>query len=269
MAGRQGKARRLTHDTLNRAVFATEWEIVRAGNPVTAFASGLATYDCARWDLGGSHVAWTQRPLEERGVRPVPCPHPFEYVCSSEAEGRDFLPDGPPAASSRHLALWLDRKGSRRPAPRRVKLVPARSEERWEAMVGYREEVEKEFAGYRPGAGRRAVDQVRHRREYLAGDWYLALLGKLVVGGVGLIGFDTPVGRVGRLQDVDIAPSFRGEGLGRELLLAVCREAVRLDLAGLCLRADAGDWPKDWYQRFGFVRVGAWPYRKQPGSDAP
>ena len=269
METREGTARGLTEDGLNRIVWSTEWDVARAGNPVTEFESGLATHDCARWDLGGSHVAWLRRPLEGLEVRPAPCPHRFEYVCASEAEGRDFLPDGPDAAFSRRLALWLDRGGLRRPSPQRLTLIPARSEEHWEAMISYREEVEKEFNGYSPGVGRRVVDQIRHRKENLAGGWNLALVDGFVVGGIGLILFDTPAGRVGRLQDVDVAPAFRGTGLGRELLLAVCREAVRLDLAGLCLRADADDWPKDWYLRFGFKRVGTWSRYAQTGESSP
>ncbi len=254
----EGRARGLTGDRLNRIAWSTEWDIARAGNPVAEFGSGLATHDCARWDLGGSHVAWLRRPLKKPGIQPAPCFHPFEFVCASETEGRDFLPDGPDKAPSRRLALWLDREGLRRPSPRRLKLIPARSEEHWAVMAAYREEVEKEFAGYSPGIGRRVVGRIRHRGKHLTGDWHLALADGRVVGGIGLILFDTPVGRVGRLQDVDVAPAFRGRGLGRELLLAVCREAVRLDLAGLCLRADADDWPKDWYLRFGFARVGTW-----------
>lgn len=246
-------------DRLNRAAFSTEWGILRAGNPVAVVGSGLATYDCARWDLGGSHVVWLQRPLESTGLQPSPCPHPFEYVRASEREGRDFLPGGSNPPKPR-LALWLAREGLRRSLPRRLMLTPARSEEHWEAMVGYREEVEKEYAGCSPGMGRRMVAQARHRREHLAGDWYLALAGGAVVGGIGLVVFDTPVGRVGRLQDVDVAPAFRERGFGRELLLAVCEKAAGLDLVGLCLRADANDWPKDWYLRFGFTHVGTWLY---------
>lgn len=268
MEAGEGTARELIDDRLNRIAWSTEWGIARASNPVTEFESGLATHDCARWHLGGSHVAWLRRPLEVLEVRPAPCPHRFEYVCASEAEGRDFLPGGADAASSRRLALWLDREGLRRPFPRRLTLIPARSEEHWEAMAAYREEVEKEFAGYSPGDGWRVVDQIRHRKENLTGDWYLALADGLVVGGIGLLLFDTAAGRVGRLQDVDVAPASRGTGLGRELLPAVCREAVRLDLSGLCLRADADDWPKDWYFRFGFRRVGTWPCLKQPGRSS-
>ena len=265
MEAAKGRARELTDDLLNRIAWSTEWDIAHAGNPVAGFESGLATHDCARSDLGGSHVAWLRRPLKRLEVRPAPCPHSFEFACASEAEGRRFLPDRPDAAPSLRLALWLDRERLRRPSPRRLGLIPARSEQHWESMAAYREEVEKEFSGYSPGVGRRVVGGIRHRGEHLAGGWHLALAEDLVVGGIGLVLFDTPVGRVGRLQDVDVAPAFRGRGLGRELLLAVCREAVRLDLAGLCLRADADDWPKDWYERFGFKRIGVWPYRRTTG----
>lgn len=173
------------------------------------------------------------------------------------------MPGGSTPARS-CLAFWLAREGLRRPAPRRLVLVAARSKAHWEAMVGYREKVEKGFAGYAPGIARRAISQIRHRNRHLAGDWYLALADGVAVGGIGLLVFDTPAGRVGRLQDVDVAPAFRGRGLGRELLYAVCRKAADGDLAGLCLRADADDWPRDWYRRFGFVRVGTWPYYEQP-----
>jgi predicted N-acetyltransferase YhbS len=135
-------------------------------------------------------------------------------------------------------------------------------------MVGMREKVEREFPGYHSGAGRLPVDQIRHRRRHLVGDWFLALLDGLVAGGIGLLVFETGAGRVGRLQDVDIAPGFRGRGLGRELLWGVCEVAGNLGLEALWLRADADEWPKDWYGRFGFASVGAWTsfaVRKQAG----
>ncbi len=269
MEAGEGGARGLTDDRFNQAVWATEWSIACAGNPFAAFESGLATHDCARWDLGGSHVAWLRRPLERWEVRPAPCPHAFEYVCASEPEWRRLLPVVPAATSQPRLALWLVRGRLQRSPPRCLTLVPARSEEHWDAMCEYREEVEEEFAGYSPGLGRRMVVQIRHRKKHLDADWYLALVDGVVVGGIGLVVFETPAGRVGRLQDIDVAPSFRGRGLGRELLLAVCREALRLKLAGLCLRADADDWPKDWYLRFGFTHVGTWPCHKEPERSGP
>ena len=105
MAGGEGEARGVTDDLLNGIVFSTEWDIARAGNPVRTFDAGLATHDCDRWDLTGSHVAWVRRPLEVLEVHPPPCPHPFEYLCASESEGREFLPQGSTRAK-RSLALW-------------------------------------------------------------------------------------------------------------------------------------------------------------------
>jgi hypothetical protein len=40
------------------------------------------------------------------------------------------------------------------------------------------------------------------------------------------------------------------------LLDAIRREALRRGCSALCLRADVGDWPKDWYGREGFETVG-------------
>jgi predicted N-acetyltransferase YhbS len=118
--------------------------------------------------------------------------------------------------------------------------------------------VERAFCGYCPGMARRLVGQIRHRRRHLIGDWYLGVIDGRVVGGIGLFLFETGAGRIGRLQDVDIAPAFQGQGLGRELLWGACEEAKKLGLDAVCLRADPKDWPKVWYIRSGFLPVGTW-----------
>lgn len=245
----------MTTDGFNAAVFSTEWGIASAGNPVTSFEAGLMTYDCARCDLVGSHLAWQQQPMHPLADPTHPCPHPFEYVVPY----RTHLPSAERIAVKRqYWALWLSSDRLPRPEPRWLTLLPVRSEADWEEMVSLRDEVERAFPGYSTSIARRLVEQIRHRKWHLDAEWYLAVVDGYVVGEVGLLTFDTPAGRVGRLQDVDVAPSSQGKGLGRELLWAVCGEAERLGLDGICLRADADDWPEDWYLRFGFVRVGTW-----------
>ncbi|HKP91357.1 MAG TPA: GNAT family N-acetyltransferase, partial [Thermoleophilaceae bacterium] len=61
-------------------------------------------------------------------------------------------------------------------------------------------------------------------------------------------------GTLYELDDVAVAPSRRGEGLGRELVAG----AVALAPPGRVpfLLADADDWPRHLYARLGFATVG-------------
>ena len=50
-------------------------------------------------------------------------------------------------------------------------------------------------------------------------------------------------------------PLEQSKGYGRELLMETCIKADEMGLDALCLMADEKDWPKNWYQRFGFERL--------------
>jgi ribosomal protein S18 acetylase RimI-like enzyme len=105
-----------------------------------------------------------------------------------------------------------------------------------------------------PDAG--GINDIRHKCEMLNGIWYRASLGEDVVGEVGIVPFTCIWGKIGRLQDVDILPEYQGRGLGRQLLIEACRLAKLQGLNALCLMAKENDWPKDWYLRYGFIKVG-------------
>ncbi len=141
------------------------------------------------------------------------------------------------------------------PGPSQLRLRRVEGEAGWEAMRKVRVEIERPF-GAGPAAAARMVDHIQRRRQFLDGDWYVAEVDAEVVGAIGLVVFDLPSARLGRLQDVDILPRFQGRGFGRELLDAIRGEALRRGCSALCLRTDAGDWPRDWYGREGFETVG-------------
>jgi N-acetylglutamate synthase-like GNAT family acetyltransferase len=62
-------------------------------------------------------------------------------------------------------------------------------------------------------------------------------------------------GRVAQVEEVNTDPDVRGRGLGTAVVL----DAVYRALAGgaelVFLRADADDWPQEWYRDLGFVDV--------------
>lgn len=128
----------------------------------------------------------------------------------------------------------------------RLRLDRVSDEGGWAEMREARTKVESAF-GASPKEAARMVDHIRHRQHFLNGEWYLARLDGVVVGETGLVVFETHLGRLGRLQDVDILPEFQGRGLGDALINEIMSRARSLGCDALCLRADADDWPKDWY----------------------
>jgi len=227
---------------------------------VVEFEGGLLTYACEWADQGGSHLVWLQRPQAAPDSRVYPCSHYFELVrpAGAPAAPHALRRKSPDENSRSEWALWLPLGKPGRATSRRLRLWPVETGWQWAEMTEMRDEVEQEYPGYQPATTSRMVEHIRHRLSYLDGDWYLAEVNGTVVGGIGLLVFQTPAGKVGRLQDVDIRPGRRGEGLGDELLRAACGEAVRLGLDALCLKADGDDWPKEWYLRLGFTHVGTW-----------
>lgn len=61
---------------------------------------------------------------------------------------------------------------------------------------------------------------------------------------------------VSELQDVDTLEEHRGKGYARAMLLGVLRAAHEQGLAPTFLTTVEEDWPKDFYGRLGFERIG-------------
>lgn len=234
----------------NVEVFETEWRIASAGGKVFELPYGAATRDCAWPSQAMSHLAVIKAPHAFDPEHPMPCGHHYEYIAPAG------LDHGFTGETRRELAMRLPLRGETT-GSERLKLERVESEADWSLMSDARVEVESAF-GVEPGRARRMVDHIRRRKRFLTGEWYLARSGEAVVGGVGLVVFEAHSGRLGRLQDVDILPSFQGRGLGNELMAAAIHEARRTGCSAICLRADADDWPNEWYARLGFATVGEW-----------
>lgn len=78
------------------------------------------------------------------------------------------------------------------------------------------------------------------------------------VGEIGIVPFSFDLLRVGRLQDVEIAPHYQGKGYGNQLLALTFLKAKEMGLSALCLKARPNDWTPSWYERHGFFKVGTW-----------
>jgi ribosomal protein S18 acetylase RimI-like enzyme len=61
---------------------------------------------------------------------------------------------------------------------------------------------------------------------------------------------------VGAIDEVTTIGRFRGRGLGNAVVNAALRTSLADGADLTFLNADADDWPKQWYERLGFVEVG-------------
>ncbi|MBA2694160.1 MAG: GNAT family N-acetyltransferase [Rubrobacter sp.] len=245
-----------------RAVLVTEWRIASAGGEVFELPYGVATRDCEWPGQSLSHLAIVADTRAFDPEHPMPCRHRYEFVVPA--------PDGfhleVPGEIRRSIAMNMPLPAEP-PGSEELELDRVEDEAGWSRMARMRVEVESAF-GVEPERARRMVDHIRRRKRFLDGEWHLALSNDgIVIGGIGLVVFETPSGRLGRLQDVDILPRFQGRGFGNELIAAVVREDRRSGYSSICLRADADDWPKKWYARLGFTPVEEWlRFHKPEGS---
>ncbi|MEM8532595.1 MAG: GNAT family N-acetyltransferase [Chloroflexota bacterium] len=123
----------------------------------------------------------------------------------------------------------------------------------WQQYREHRVVVEAQFGGTRADV-ERMIKIMHSRQTQLSIQWYF-LQAEERLGGVGLLEFEYQGTRSGRLQDIDIFPSYQGLGLGNVLLKAVEGLAYRKNLTYLYLGADTNDWPLYWYQRHGYAEL--------------
>lgn len=73
-----------------------------------------------------------------------------------------------------------------------------------------------------------------------------------VVGGVAAFRCPDRASPAARLQEVDIFPAHRGQGLGTALLEGVRDLLLSEGVSSLVIGADEDDWPLGWYRSLGF-----------------
>ena len=134
-------------------------------------------------------------------------------------------------------------------------LLDCDSDERWALYEDYRGPVEREFGLGEAEA--RALVRLARERAVRLGLWlWLAIDDDgQIVGGVAAFRHRQDATLAARLQEVDVFPAHRGQGLGTALL-----EGARLHLSSqgvgvLIIGADEDDWPLAWYRRLGFRDV--------------
>lgn len=72
------------------------------------------------------------------------------------------------------------------------------------------------------------------------------------VGAIARFSMPPPNHHWARLQEVDIFPAWRGNGLGTSMLLAMIGLLFEEGSTMVAVGADEEDWPLKWYQRHGF-----------------
>ncbi|MFM6927858.1 MAG: GNAT family N-acetyltransferase [Bdellovibrio sp.] len=103
-----------------------------------------------------------------------------------------------------------------------------------------------------------SLDFVRRCQSELGAKWFLLKDKEIFVGEIGIVPFSFGSFRLGRLQDVEISPSFHGRGYGNQLLKLAFGKAQEMGLSALCLKARPNDWTSSWYERNGFFKIGTW-----------
>lgn len=152
--------------------------------------------------------------------------------------------------------MWLSKDDFPNKTADRIKLEKVESELHWKQLYEVRRLVEVKFGITKPSETEVLINDVKKKSDKLKGNWFLVISEENLVGEVGLIPFEFGSLKIGRLQDVDIIPSEQGKGFGGEMLREICELAKAQNCDGLALMAKVNDWPKDWYARYGFVKVG-------------
>lgn len=156
----------------------------------------------------------------------------------------------------------------RRLTPARVQapipLTQISSEHDWACYRHEREAVEAAYGVTAAGVDR-MIATMRAMGAVLEIHWYFLLQDAMPAGAVGLLRYDSAGYCCGRLQDVDIFPSWRGRGLGNRLLQSVEALAAAQGVEYLFIGADEDDWPLGWYLRNGYTRAAT---VRKPGAAA-
>ncbi len=135
-----------------------------------------------------------------------------------------------------------------------VSLRPAATEQEWRDYTRARVEVEAGF-----GVGREQTEEMvsdlRERTNSLGLRLYLARDGEQLVGAIARFILPAPHQNWARLQEVDVFPSWRGNGFGDAVLASMFAVLSAEGTTVAVVGADEDDWPLSWYRRRGFRDV--------------
>lgn len=126
----------------------------------------------------------------------------------------------------------------------------------WNSYTQMRQEIENVFQGM-DVLVESMVDRMRLLVERKKAKFFLLFHGETAIGGIGFVPLRSSSQVLyARLQEVDIHPSWQGQGFGNQLLSCLVRELNFVKIHRACLLAEVGDWPHQWYSKVGFARVG-------------
>ncbi|GLY15611.1 hypothetical protein Kisp01_26260 [Kineosporia sp. NBRC 101677] len=145
----------------------------------------------------------------------------------------------------------LAHTGEPPPVAKQLTLKQISSPADWRLYEELRIEVEAGF-GVPPPQARTIVAVLRQRTAILRLAMYFGHTTE--DGVVGSIGHFGESGWA-RLQEVDIFPAWRGQGLGDALLAATLHQLHADGVNTVIVGADEDDWPLSWYRRRGFTDV--------------
>ena len=163
----------------------------------------------------------------------------------------------PPAAVAQEWTMWLDLSTIKCTfSEKELHFELVENVADWEAMRQLRQEIEAALGRTDGNLVDALINDIRCKVAFLDGEWFLAWHAGTCVGQIGLIPFDFEGRRFMRLQNVDIHPYYQGQRLGGKLLRWAVFQIQQRGFEAACLMAKADDWPKEWYQRIGFRKVG-------------
>ncbi len=158
-----------------------------------------------------------------------------------------------PEPSEYYLSLQLSRIQIDSPTELIVINQPSR-----DLRYGYfRRQIEQQFQSeIAQGIFEELLLQLDARQRLAGATYYLLQEGEETMAAGGLAIYEGPYGLVGRLQDIDVAQKYRGQGYGHRLLdgLISIAQGART-ISQLVVRADADDFPLHWYRRRGFETI--------------
>lgn len=163
----------------------------------------------------------------------------------------------PPSAAAQEWTMWLDLSTTNFTfCDKELRFELVENVAAWDAMKQLRQEIEATLGRTDGNLVDALINDIRCKVTLLDGEWFLAWCADTCVGQIGLIPFDFDGRRCMRLQNVDIHPHYQGQRLGGKLLRWALSQVQQRGFEAACLMARGDDWPKEWYQRVGFAKVG-------------